>query len=131
MAALNFSIYNTRSATDTNAPSSQGVAVSSTSTFYSDVFTGLGADGYGLQLQWTGTPNGTFTLWMSDKLNPGLADDTDWVQDTTFAPTNPAGAAGKFRDDASNSKSLRKRIKYVNSSSAGTLFGWVTVSKTA
>lgn len=129
MAQVNFSIYNDRSATDANAPAKLGVAVSGTSTFYSDVFSGAEADGYGLQLEWTGTPTGTFTLWMTEKANPSLADDTDWVQDTGFSPTNPAGSAGKFRDDTTGAKAFRKRVKYVNASGTGTVRGFASVPR--
>lgn len=131
MAAVNNPIFYTRSGTDANAPSVVGAAMTSTNTVYSDVWTGLAADGYGLTLTWTGTPTGTFTLWMTDKPNPSLADDSDWTQDVTFTPTNPAGSAGKFRDDASNAKAWRKRIKYVNASGTGTLTGFVSVQKMA
>lgn len=131
MAAVNNQIFYTRSGTDANAPAVTGATMTSTNTVYSDVWTGLAADGYGLTLFWTGTPTGTFTLWMTDKPNPSLADDSDWIQDTTFSPTNPAGAAGKFRDDTNTAKSWRKRVKYVNASGTGTLTGFVSVPKTA
>jgi hypothetical protein len=129
-SSLNFSIYNT---TDSGAEgrSHEGVAVSGALTFYSSKIGGRDSDGCALHLQWTGTPTGTFTLWMSDKPYPSETDDSDWVQDTGFSPTNPAGAAGKMRDDMSNAKARWKRVKYVNSASTGTLFGWASVSKLA
>lgn len=130
--AINISIFTTRSGvsgTDGNAPAIPGVAVSSTNTFYSDCWSGNNGDGESISLFWSGTPSGTFTLWMTDILNPGLADDTDWIQDTSFSPTNPSGSAGKMRDDAGNAKAFRKRIKYVNSSGSGTIKGYVTAPK--
>jgi hypothetical protein len=66
---------------------------------------------------------------MSDKPNPDQTNDNDWVQDTGFAPTNPAGSAGKMRDDTGNAKAYRKRIKYVNASGTGLLTGFVTVPR--
>lgn len=129
--AINFSIFITRSTTDSNAPPFSGVAVSSTNTYYSDTISGNDADGMGLTLLWTGTPTGVFTMWMTDNQAPSLADDTDWVQDTTWAPTNPAGSGSKFRDDTGNAKAMRKRIKYVNASGTGVIKGWVTVPKMA
>lgn len=116
---------------DSGAPDRDGVAVSSTTTYYSKMWSGRNADGYGLHVQWTGTPTGTLTLWMSDKANPSEADDSDWVQDTTFSPTNPAGSGSKFRDDAANARAYRKRLKYVNASGSGVLYGYVTVPKNA
>lgn len=122
-----YSLFNTRSASDPGAPVSVGVAVSGTNTYYSDMWTGENQDGYALTVFYTGTPTGTFTLWMTDKRQPSTTNDDDWVQDTTFSPTNPAGAAGKFRDDAANAKAKRKRLKYVNASGTGTVSAWATV----
>jgi hypothetical protein len=106
----------------------EGVAVSSTTTYYSKPWGYGGTDGHSLQLEWSGTPTGTFTQWYSNKPNPSLTDDTDWIQDTDFAPTNPAGSASKMGDNAANFKANLKRIKYVNASGSGTLKGWVTVA---
>lgn len=126
---MNYSIYTTRSTTDSNAPAVGGVAVSGTNTYYSDAMSGTNADGFGLQLQWTGTPTGTFTLWMSDDEFPNFSSDTDWVQDTSFAPSNPAGAPGNMRDDVANAKARWKRVKYVNASGTGVLKGWMSVQR--
>ena len=121
------SVYNTRSLTDANAPVVEGTAVSSTNVAYSDMWTGSDADGYSLSVFYTGTPTGTFTLWFTDKRLPDPSNDNDWIQDTSFSPTNPAGAAGKFGDPAGNFKSYRKRLKYVNVSGSGNVFAYVTV----
>lgn len=122
-----FAIFVTRSATDPQAASAEGVTVTGTNTYYSKVWGARDSDGHGLQLSWTGTPTGTLTMWCSDKPHPSEVDDADWVQDATWTPTNPAGAASKFRDDAGNMKAYRKRIKYVNAAGSGVLFGWVSV----
>lgn len=127
--AFPYSIFNTRSATDPGAPARDFFAVSGTPTVYSEVWSGDESDGYGLTVFTTGTLTGTFTLWMTDKITPSLADDTDWVQDTTFVPTNPAGAAVKYRDDGGNAKAKWKRLKYISASGAGNLQGWVSVPK--
>lgn len=123
------SIYNTRSGTDANAPVTVGTTVSSTSTFYSDMWSGADNDGYSLSVFFTGTPTGTFTQWFTDKPQPSLADDTDWIQDTSFSPTNPAGAAGKFGDPVGNAKGFRKRLKYVNASGTGVITAYVTTPR--
>lgn len=120
-------VFSTSSASDSAAPLTAGVVVSGTNTYYSNQWTGSDADGYGLQVEWSGTPTGVFTLWASDKPTPSEADDTDWVQDTAFVPVNPAGAAGKFRDEAFNAKARRKRLKYVNASGTGTIMAWASV----
>lgn len=125
-----FSVFNTRSATDPGAPTLNSVAVSGTPTIYSDVITGEDADGMAATVFTTGTLTGTFTLWMTDKPLPDTgANDNDWVQDTTFAPTNPAGAATKFRDDIGNAKAAKKRFKYVNASGTGSIQAFVSVQK--
>src|SRR5688572_15686365 len=99
----NIPIYTTH-ATDAVGTMTDGVAVSSTTTYYSALISGNQSDGMGIHLQWTGTPTGTFTLWMSDKAKPSLADDADWVEDTSFSPSNPAGSPSKMRDDTANAK---------------------------
>lgn len=124
--ALPYSVYQTAANADKD-----GVAVSSTNTYYSFPWSGEDSDGYGLTVFFTGTPTGTFTLWGTDKPFASEADDTDWVQDTGFSPINPAGAAGKFRDDGGNAKAYRKRLKYVNASGSGVVKAYVTVPETA
>jgi hypothetical protein len=120
-------IFNTRSLTDTNAPAIQGITLSGAGTVYSDPFSGMNSDGASMTVFTTGTLTGTFTLWFTDVRNPSLADDSQWTQDTTFAPTNPAGAAIKFTDSMGNAKALRKRLKFVGASGAGTITGYATV----
>jgi hypothetical protein len=121
------SLFNTVSTTDAGAPVQAGVAVSGTTTYYSQEFSGANSSGAGLHIYWTGTPTGTLTFWMSDLPWADETNDNDWVLDTGFVPTNPAGAAGKFRDDFSNARAYRKRLKYVNASGTGTLFGYASV----
>lgn len=126
-----YSVYNQTggvAGTDANAPMMEGL-INPTGTKYSSMWSGLHRDGHGLHVQTTGTLTGAFTLWMSDKKSPSEADDADWVQDTGFAPTNPAGATTKFRDDAGNAKAMHKRLKYVHSSGTGTILAYVSIPK--
>lgn len=107
--------------------SAEGVAVSSTTTYYSDIMGEAHSSGLSAHFQWTGTPTGTFTFWVSNKPNPSTADDTDWVQDSTvFTAVNPAGVASKAAHTI-NHRAKHKRFKYVNASGSGVLFGWVHV----
>lgn len=122
------SLFETRDQTAA-AAQSEGVAVSGANTYYSIPISASHAAFFGLQLVWSGTPTGTFTLWATDKNQPSLADDTDWVQDTTFSPTNPAGSASKMRDNVGNGVARFWRIKYVNSGGSGTLKGYATVAQ--
>lgn len=103
-----------------------GVALSGAGTTYTTKFSGHWSDVFALMIQWTGTLAGTLTLWATDKEQPDETSDNDWVQDTTFSPTNPAGSAGKFRDNVANGVARWWRIKYVNTSGAGSLFCYAT-----
>lgn len=125
--AATYSLYVTRENPSTsNQPSKvDGTAVSSTNTAYSEVFAPR-VNSWGFHFQWTGTPTGVITLWRSNKPQPVLTDDNDWVQVTTFTPTNPAGAAGKYSDEINFTNFKYYRFKYVNASGSGTLFCWAS-----
>lgn len=106
-----------------------GVAVAgANTTYYSEPFAARDGRTVSFHLVWTGTPTGTFTLWYSNKPDADEADDDDWVQDTTFAPTNPAGSASKGFYTVGNVTAERVRLKYVNSAGSGTLLGWSCVA---
>lgn len=100
-----------------------GVAVSGTTTYYSDAIN-IDGEAVSWHIVWTGTPTGTFTLWYSNKPDASLADDTDWVQDATFPASNPAGSASKAFVSATDVSALRCRLKYVNASGSGTIKCW-------
>jgi len=126
--ALPQKLFQTISGTDSGAGATDGVAVSGSSTFYSKVWSGQDSMAYDLQVQWTGTPTGTLTLQVSDKPNPNEANDNDWVTTTETAMVNPAGSASQFRVAYGTSPG-KKRLKYVNSSGTGSLFGYVIVPR--
>lgn len=110
-----------------------GVAVSSTTTYYSSPISCSRGDGFSLTLKWTGTPTGTFTVWRSDLPQPALATDDDWVQDTdygTAGSVTTGGTAGKHAASALNAKNRWWRVKYVNSSGTGTIFAYATTNRT-
>jgi hypothetical protein len=120
-------LFVTRSGTDPAAYPSDGVAVSSTTTYYSKkISLALTQGNYSIQLAWTGTPTGAFTLWSSDEAEPSEADDTAWTQ-VTWTSSDPAGSPGKQRTDASGKGYRWLRIKYVNASGSGTVTGRATV----
>lgn len=120
---VNKSVYYTTAVTPIGEQT-DGVAVSSTTTFYSVPW--YSDDGQSITVFATGTMTGTFTLWHTDVDTPVLTSDVDWVQDTAFAPTNPAGADVKFTDNTAVHKSRWKRLKYVNASGTGTVKAWMT-----
>lgn len=98
-------------------------AVSSTNTYYSNVMSPNDDGVLGFEIRSTGTAAGTLTLWYSNDPEPSVADDTDWIQDTSWSPTNPAGSATKTLYTVTGVKARRARVKYVNSSGSGTLAG--------
>lgn len=112
----------------TDATASGGVAVSSTNTYYSTAIGAVDGQAVSFHCVWTGTPTGTFTLWYSNKPNADASSDTDWVQDTTFSPTNPAGSASKSFVTVGNLTALRVRLKYVNASGSGTIAAWAQIA---
>ncbi len=123
-----YKLYMTANASDSASPKTDGVAVSSTSTYYSKMFGGFGSDAYDLHVVWTGTPTGTLTLQVSDKPNPVETSDTDWVTTTETTMTNPAGSGSSFRV-AKDVSPGHKRLKYVNSSGSGVLYAYVIVPR--
>ncbi len=125
-----WAIFQTFSTTDANAPSTPGL-VNPTGTKYSKMWSGRNTNGSSITVYTTGTLTGTFTMWGSDKPNPDETSDADWVQDTGFTATNPAGAPVTFAQTNLQSKAYHKRIKYVHTSGTGTITAYVTSVKGA
>lgn len=124
----NFSLFNALTSTGAAAHYTRGVAVSSTNTYYSSKISGSAY--LSLQLAWTGTPTGTFTVQGSDKVAPVESTDTDWFTITpTQAPANPAGSATATSGRVNEFNCLWKRVKYVNASGTGTLTGDASVGE--
>lgn len=103
-----------------------GVAVTGTNTYRSAEFGGGDCVNWSTHLDWTGNPNGTLTLWASNRpdRNTDGTSDFGWVQVTL--PTGMAGPAGSASAnfcDIGNSGGRAYRLKYVNASGSGTLLG--------
>ena len=124
---INFELFTTLSSTGAAAHRTRGVAVSATSTYYSNKISSGHVTARGVHFEWTGTPTGAITRWESDKAEPDETSDADWVQDSSFASSDPAGVAGKFRNESNGRSARWIRYKYVNASGSGSLFGRVTV----
>lgn len=106
-----------------------GVAASSTSVYYSDVW--KGDVDFGLTVETTGTLTGTWTLWASDNPAASATDDTHWVDSSThadFVETNPAGSTTKWRVNSVLIRAGKLRLKYTNASGTGNIFAYVTRS---
>ncbi len=78
----------------------------------------LHLDRIGYQISWTGTPNGSFSVEVSN-------DDSTWVALTLSASVTASGSADDaFIDVESACKFIR--LKYTASSSTGTLQAHIT-----
>ena len=86
---------------------------------------GLAYGNNSFHIEWTGTLSGALSIWRSNKAEPDLTDDDDWVEDTGPTWVQPAGAAGKEFFDIQGQNALHVRIKYVNASGTGTISCWV------
>lgn len=102
-----------------------GVAVSSTNTYYSRAVHPGDAGAVSFQASWTGTPTGTITVWATDKPDADLSNDNDWIQ-VTDTLTDPAGSASKTRQDIT-CRATAVRLKYVNASGSGVLFAYANL----
>jgi len=103
-----------------------GVAVSGTTTYYSDITDVSSVLNPSYHLEWTGTPTGTFTVWGSNKENPVAANDNDWFNPTLAVAINqPAGSASKDFVDLTSWPFRKVRLKYVNASGSGTISAFV------
>src|SRR5678809_1282174 len=119
---------------ETNSDSEIGVALpGSTSTLYSNPIK-MGRQGgrFSIQLIWTAGPTGAFTLQYSLKQDPNLANDNDWVTDSTVTVLGTsltvAGGAGNSIILGGNALPEWIRIKWLASSgSASTVNGLAKV----
>lgn len=98
------------------------LAVTGTNSYYSPVQKIQNVRDCSYQLSWTGTPTGTFAVWVSNKFLPDTTTDNDWVQlSLAVAIVQPAGAASKDIADISAAPFMHMRLKYVNASGSGTI----------
>lgn len=110
---------------------SDGVAVTGTETKYSLPFEIANGLPVSIHMDWTqtvATLTGTFTLWYTNKQGANTANDTDWVQDTSF-PAPAVSGSGKAFISIANTNSLGVRLKYVNATGSGTLKTWAAVAR--
>src|SRR5215207_1960685 len=104
-----------------DSPADPALAVTGANTYYSQPVGVPDGKALGLEVVFVGTMTGTLSLWLTNKPNADRASDTDWIQDTTFTPTNPAGAGIKNFYTVGNLTCTSARLKYVNSAGSGTL----------
>lgn len=86
-------------------------------------------DNIGIQLNWTGTPNGGAVVQISnDHAQDSLGNVTvagNWNTLTTSADAAPAGSAGSFYYDINQTSAPWIRVVYTNTSSTGTLNAFI------
>lgn len=108
------------------AGDTQGVAVSGTTTYYSDPTDVARILNPSYHLEWSGTPTGTFTVWGSNKTDPNLTNDADWFSPAlAIAIVQPAGTASKDFVDLGGWPFRKLRLKYVNASGTGTIHAFI------
>lgn len=93
-------------------------AMATTSTIYSNIVCVAQDDTYALDLVWTGTPAGTYTVYFSVG---GLAFNQLQSTDYSAVPTQPAGSADNSTICIGPNALRYVYIKYVNSSGTGSL----------
>jgi hypothetical protein len=76
-------------------------------------------DNVAISLTWTGNPNGTFTV-------DGSVDGTNWVSLTLSPGVTAAGTATSALINLTGLAFAFIRTTYTNSSSTGTLNGWIS-----
>jgi hypothetical protein len=90
-------------------------AMASTNTIYTQIVDISRMDNMGLEVTWTGTPTGTFSVMVS---NSGIN-----FYALTFSPTltQPAGTAGGYAVDLNQLPFRYVMLQYTNSTGSGTL----------
>lgn len=93
-------------------------AMTGTSTILSPTFDAKFLDNIGIQLKWTGTPTGTFTILAS-------INNVDFYS-LTFSPaiTQPSGSAGGYLINLNEVPFPYLQVQYVNSTGTGVLDAW-------
>lgn len=90
-------------------------AMSGTNTIYTQILDVSRMDNCGLEVTWTGTPTGTFTVQVS---NSGIN-----FYSLTFTPalTQPAGSSGGYAIDLNQLPFKYMMLQYSNTSGSGSL----------
>jgi hypothetical protein len=102
-----------------------GVAVSGTGTYYGTPVNLAIAQDLSYDLYW-GVNVGTFTVWVSNKIKPGLTNDNDWKLITlATAITQPTGSNTGDYVDLAGLPFRWCRLKYVNTSGSDTIHAYV------
>lgn len=89
--------------------------MASTNTIYSQIIDISKMDNIGLEVTWTGTPTGTFSVMVSNSAINFYA--------LTFVPAlaQPSGSAGGYAVDLNQVPFKYIMLQYVNASGSGTL----------
>jgi hypothetical protein len=80
-----------------------------------------------IQLFWTGTVAGTWTIWVSDKDEPDETTDSDWTQlSLADSISQPAGSAGNDYVNLNECGARWVRAKFVTSGGSGNVEVWAS-----
>jgi hypothetical protein len=112
-----------------------GASMTGSATLTSNVTNVMYRDSVAIQLQWSGTPNGTFYVQGSLDYNPGTPQSEGGVNAGTWTtvpvvdvnnnPPVASGSAGSILINMNQVAFPWLRVQYTNSSSTGTLTGYV------
>lgn len=98
----------------------QPIVVTGTNTYISLAENTKNTDNTGIQLIWTGTPTGTFTV--------SISPDGNLYDDIVPSPAivQPAGSAGHWSVNINQTPMSWVRVTYVNASGSGTIDAIIT-----
>jgi hypothetical protein len=114
-----------------------GAVMTGTNVLTSSVIDTWMADQAGLEIQWTGTPSGTFLMKASNQYDPANNPNATFITVgavMTPAFPIPAGAPGTYIGSISVLVALPQRwlrVEYTNSSGSGILDCWANMAGAA
>jgi hypothetical protein len=106
-------------------------SMTGTSTVTSAITNIMYRDSVSLELDWSGTPTGTFSVLGSNSYNPGLPQTDGGQNAGTWTPItlSPApvtsGSAGSLLINMNQLAFAWLQVKYTNTSGSGILNGWI------
>lgn len=110
-------------------------SMTGTATLTSSVTNILYRDNISIELDWTGTPTGTFFIEGSNSYNPGIpqagggpdgpASTGTWTALTLSPNPVAGGSASNLLINLDDLAFAWIRVRYTNSAGSGTLNGWI------
>ena len=110
-----------------DGPQQEAIGEAITATTYSLKFRPAASGLHAIQLGWTGTLTGTFSLQYTALEYPSDSADTNWDSDADWATaaSDPAGAPGTTFVPTTFASGGWYRVKYTHTSGTGNMWGIV------